>query len=526
MKILNEYRDFLQEITDTKIIKNRVAIIIVLLIILCCALIRIFTLVTLPLEFTDWKEIDHLNIARGYMHHGYNILKPEVPWLADPPRITAMELPLVPYITSLLFALFGYNIFTARILTILAFLVVIFFVFKLVQRELGNMTAILAALASAIMPLYHPFGFILYSEPWIIALTVYTIYQFAEWLEKEKKSSAIKAIVGFSLTIGLKVTAMYILIPIVWILYRRYHFNIKAYFKYIFLGILGLVVPVAWYSYAYYLTFHSVDVFGIFQGHNKFQTFTMLSDYNWYLTMFDRLSVWILGGKIGLILCVVGLISAFLIKKTHLFYAYLIAIAAYFVIVAEGQMDTPYRQLTIIPVFSVFVAIGAISLLTGVSLVFKRLTKSNIFSNPIFILVVSIIIVISMLKSKYNEIFEKHEARDLKRYELSQQIIKFKTPQTKIIAAGEYTIHVGGYDVSPVIYYYSETQGWTLKNGDWEMGKVDSLIKKGATLFTAVEMSREPESLGFIQQMEERFPTLYKNEKKELLLLDLKNQKK
>ncbi|MFC2100786.1 ArnT family glycosyltransferase [Bacteroidota bacterium] len=524
MKIIKDFRNYIQEINDTKIISDRVALLFVIIIIFCCALIRIFTFNNLPLEITLWKEIDYLNISKSFFEHGFNILKPEVPWLADPPRVTSMELPLIPYLSSLLYALFGYNIYTARFMPMLAYLGIIFFVFKLAQRELGNLTAVLAALASAIMPLYHPFGQILFSEPWLIAFSLFTIYQFAEWLDKEKRSNAIMAVVGFSLTIALKVTAMYILIPIVWILYRRYKFNIKGYYKYILLGLIAMILPVAWYAYAYYLTYHSVDVFGIYRGHNKFQTLTMLSDLFWYKTMYYRLSGGILGGKIGLFLCVIGFLAAFLIRRTHLFYAYLIAIIAFFIIVAEGQIDAPYRQLTIIPVFSVFVAIGAISIIAGLGFIIGKVMNSKFKPNPILVLSVAVILIMIMPLTKYRFVFSKQEVADKQRYELAMAIKKNKAENTKIITAGEYTIHVGGYDMSPTIYYYADVQGWSLRNTDWNMNVIDSLINKGATLFTAVDMSREPESLPFIKQLEEIYPTLYKNEEEELLLLDLKKQ--
>ena len=211
MRIINEYKNWLQEAKDTKLISDKLALIIVLFIIICCALIRVLTFSTLPLEITFWKEIDYLNISRGFWEHGFNIFKPEVLWLADPPRITAMEFPLIPYVSSLLYFLFGYNIFTVRILTMLAFIGLVFYLFKLVQRELGNLIAILAALAASIMPLYHPFGQILFSDPWVIAFSVFTIYHFAEWLDNDKKSNAIQALIGFTLTIALKITALYIL---------------------------------------------------------------------------------------------------------------------------------------------------------------------------------------------------------------------------------------------------------------------------------------------------------------------------
>ena len=89
------------------------------------------------------------------------------------------------------------------------------------------------------------------------------------------------------------------------------------------------------------------------------------------------------------------------------------------------------------------------------------------------------------------------------------------------ITAGEYTIHEGGNDLSPNLYYYADVQGWSLQAGDWNMKLIDSLIIRGATIFTAIDMSREPESLDFIKQMEEKYPVLYMDEENEMLILDL-----
>jgi hypothetical protein len=89
-------------------------------------------------------------------------------------------------------------------------------------------------------------------------------------------------------------------------------------------------------------------VFGGLNGaeaHNKFQTITMLTDPGWYKTMFNRISVGILGGKVGSLLFLLGLFAAVRSKKGGLVSAYLIAVLCYFGLVAEGQIDAPYRQL-------------------------------------------------------------------------------------------------------------------------------------------------------------------------------------
>ncbi len=59
---------------------------------------------------------------------------------------------------------------------------------------------------------------------------------------------------------------------------------------------------------------------------------------------------------------------------------------------------------------------------------------------------------------------------------------KYTNDQSKLIVVGEYSQHVGGYDFSPVLYYYSNRQGWMLTRVDWNMDKIEALGKKGASL--------------------------------------------
>jgi len=94
-------------------------------------------------------------------------------------------------------------------------------------------------------------------------------------------------------------------------------------------------------------------------------------------------------------------------------------------------------------------------------------------------------------------------------------------PDSKLVTVGEYSIHKGGNDLSPVLYYYSGLQGWSLQKGDWHLERIQSLIQKGATLFAALNMLREPESDHFINEMKARYEVIYENKDSQLLLLDL-----
>ncbi len=91
-------------------------------------------------------------------------------------------------------------------------------------------------------------------------------------------------------------------------------------------------------------------------------------------------------------------------------------------------------------------------------------------------------------------------------------------PGDRLVAAGQYSIHKGGNDLSPVLYHYTGLRGWTLQAPDWQRERIDELMERGATLFVASGMHREPESAPFIAEMKRSFPVLYEDDQGWLLL--------
>ena len=214
----------------------------------------------------------------------------------------------------------------------------------------------------------------------MIACSTAAIYYFANWVDFGRRRDWALAMLAFSLAVALKLTPLYLLLPLFWVSFRKSGFEIRKYGGFTGFVFVSLVIPVVWYTYAYYLTLSSIDVFGIFGGHDKMQTLTMLSDPNWYRIMSARLRWDILGSKIGIILFLAGLGGCAMIRKGGLIFAYLIAIGCFFGIVAEGQIDAPYRQLTIIPPAAIFMGAGApavfAALSAGVSLFIDSKTAS------------------------------------------------------------------------------------------------------------------------------------------------------
>jgi len=442
--------------------------------------------------------------------------------------MTALELPVVPYFASLLYAVMGFNVYAVRLPSLLAFLLLIFFIFKLVKRESGVVLALLSAFFVGIFPLGNPYRNFLFSEPAMLFFSVFSIYQYAQWMDFRKKSNLILFIIGFSLAISLKPTSLYLGLPLLWVHFRKYRFELKKYWAFIWPVALSLIIPVLWYSYAYYISKNHIDVFGVFGGqfggHNKFQTFAMLSDFTWYTRMYARMK-WMLLGNAGLLIMAVGILTSLYYKKGLVFFAYLLAIGSFFVIVAEGNIDTVYRQLTIIPSAAFFMALGTVSVSLFVyNLMLKLGAPSNTFVKVLAAGFCIALLAISPIKNQ-----EWYASGDVTspvhetEWILAQEIKKLTPDASRIIMAGSYTIHKGGNDLCPVIYHYSDLQGWSIQKGEWNEAVIDELKAKGASLFGAMYFKREAELEKFLDIMSEKYKVLYSNPEKQLLLLSLSN---
>ena len=502
---------------------------ILALILLFCLVVRLITIDVPPLDRTMWKEIDYIEISKNYVKNDFNFFKPEITWPAEPSRVTAMELPLVPFAAAILYKLFGYNVFTVRFIPMICWLMLVVYVFLLARREFGPIVGLGAAMASAIMPLYHEFRNILFSEPFVIASSVATIYYFANWIDFGRKRDWILAVVAFSLAVALKLTPLYLLLPLLWAAFRKYRFEFGNYRGFAGLVFLSLLLPIVWYLYAYYLTLNSIDVFGIFGGHDKMQTLTMLADNNWWLTMMIRLRWEILGGKFGILLFALGLMATTFVRRGGLIYTYLIAVVCFMIIVAEGHLDAPYRQLTFVPPLSVFIGLGAMAFsLLPLHLMSRNHSKITtgkpIWQRLSIITFVGLSLISSMIFYNQEKIFHGNidGARHPQHWKLAQEVRKYTNPGDKLIAIREYTCHKGGNDLSPVIYYYTGLQGWTLQSGFWTLTNVESLIAKGANLLVVTGMCKDQEVQPFIDQIRKHYWVLYENKNPGLLILDLK----
>ena len=107
-----------------------------------------------------------------------------------------------------------------------------------------------------------------------------------------------------------------------------------------------------------------------------------------------------------------------------------------------------------------------------------------------------------------------------RKWAAAQRIVDLVPPGSTLVVAGEYSIHKGGNDLSPVLYHYTGLRGWTLQRPDWRLARVAELANRGAALFCAEDMQREPDAAPFLAQVKHAYTVV--EEREGVLLADLR----
>jgi len=173
---------------------------------------------------------------------------------------------------------------------------------------------------------------------------------------------------------------------------------------------------------------------------------------------------------------------------------------------------------------------GVLAVVVTVISVLAKISSSQIWRRPSLIFTGCALLI---LLASFTRVGRIRRAADFPahpyRWEVAQELQKYTDPDSKIVVAGEYSIHEGGVDLSPVLYQYSGLKGWTLQPDDWTLEDVEALAQKGAThfvalnTFTSSEYSAYLSAPEFLEEIRENYEVVYEDSDKLLLIVDLRS---
>jgi 4-amino-4-deoxy-L-arabinose transferase-like glycosyltransferase len=340
------------------------------LLLLCAyAAARYHIAFTLDSPVFGWRPADMASIALGYARHGFHFLYPQVFWGGSGPGYVEMELPLTPFLTAILFKVFGFHEWLSLVWPLLCGLGIVLTTERLGTRLAGGAQGVglVAGLVAAVTP---PLIMLTSTGMWAdlpeVLMVNVALLLGLRWLERGRSLDLALAAASLSLAILCKLTALYAGIPFLYLFIRKYGASWWRTGLTWLTGIAVLLPPLLWYLHAYHLAVTYGNTFGILAGgYSKFGNTTLLTGSAFYQWLGRRLLLYHFT-PIGVVGAAVGLVLALRRRVDPVLLSWVASVALYVPVAATGIHFGHYHYLLpILPVGSILAGIGLVWLLKG-----------------------------------------------------------------------------------------------------------------------------------------------------------------
>ncbi|MDP2632352.1 MAG: glycosyltransferase family 39 protein [Candidatus Curtissbacteria bacterium] len=344
---------------------NKIEVFLLSLVLVISLLTRLYKIERPIADWHSWRQADTAAVARNFIKEGFTPLTPkyddmstQTNGLDNPNRYRFVEFPIFNAIIAFVWTFTGVNETYARLVTVIFTVGSTALLYFLVKHFSDRKTALLASFFFATIPYNIFYSSTILPGPFMVFATLATYLTFAKWMQKEKsKILMILSVLFANLAILSWPIALFFMLPLVYLAYDKYKIaTFKKPDLWIF-AILSLAPFIAW----------RIWISRFPEGIPNWQ-FLLNENGIRYKGAFFR---WLIQERMGrLILTVSGSFLFLLgvvrkpeIKEKLFYFVWLISAALYLIVFASGNVRHDYYQVPIIPVASVFMAIGAKTLI-------------------------------------------------------------------------------------------------------------------------------------------------------------------
>jgi 4-amino-4-deoxy-L-arabinose transferase-like glycosyltransferase len=311
-------------------------------------------------DWHSWRQADTAAVSRNFIKDGFNPLFPQYDALnplnetgqANPNRYFFAEFPLYNIITYVFYLHYGVHEEIARLISIFFSTATIIFLYLLVAHYSSKRTALIAAFVFAFLPYNIYYGRVTMPDPMYIFFSVATLYLTSKWLVKDNKILMVLAAAAGSLAILEKPYALVLIIPILYLFYRKW--GVRLFLRwtiYVFAAIV--LIPFLWWRH--HISMYPEGMFGTTWLYNQGNIRFTGAYFRWLI--YDRMNRLIFATG-GFVLFFLGIITAVKRKEGYFYLLWLLSIFAFFVVIAKGNVTHDYYQMPIVPIGCVLIALG------------------------------------------------------------------------------------------------------------------------------------------------------------------------
>jgi 4-amino-4-deoxy-L-arabinose transferase-like glycosyltransferase len=474
---------------------NRTWCLHALVLIACYALARVSVMSRLDSPIFGWRPTDLGGIALGYYRHGFHLLYPQVLWGADGPGYVEMEFPLVPFVTALLFKIFGFHELLELVVPTISGLGLVWVMYEMgryfFQRSVGLAAGMLIAV-SPTLAMVTDTG--LWADPPMVLLATLGVYFIARWIADARLHWFVAGVSCTALAILVKLPALYVGIPIAYLFWTKYgRSSWRAPATWV-AATLMLVPAALWYWHAHQLFVNYHNTFGILgAGYSKFGSAALLAHSSFYTKTFARIVLYHLT-PLGTLACLYG---GYRLVRTpgpnaRFLLVFIGSVCVYALVAAGGVWDGHYHYLLpILPPLALTAGVGAIQLLSKLSPLMTR-RSHRLRGVAEGLLAVSFLANAAIAKHRFenrdrmfdNWIWERKKQTGLRLKPLTRAnslLIVSDEQMDRLRPAQSMT--------PPDVFYFSDRRGWYLSLAWLSVERIEHLRSRGASYFVVSAQS-------------------------------------
>lgn len=379
----------------------------------------------------SYRQTDTAQIAVNFFRNGWNIFSPQINWAGSSPGFVGTEFPIVPFLASLLYPIFGVQDWIGRSISIFFYAASIPALWLLVRRHADSTVALLTIAIYTLMPLSIFTSRSFMPDMAMLSCIIWALYAFDLWIEISERKHCIAAWLFTTLAILIKLPAITISIPFLYIAYRKYGWAFVTKVELWLFAITVLIPPALWYANGYLVSL-SNPPYNLF-GANS----TGFVDLQSYLKIARRLTTKSMTIPISFLM-IIGVILSIRRRTGLIFLAWLVAIVLFAIGAGKGVSAHEWYLLHVIPV-SAFLSAMSIRFIA-----FKLRARS-------LRLVFIILLFLWFSYLSFAAVKGKYESWNFSARNMGLEIQQISAP-TELIAV------IDGGDSTAL--YYSNRKGW------------------------------------------------------------------
>jgi hypothetical protein len=408
-------------------------------------------------DMYSWRQSDYAMIARSYFTGESGFFYPKInhccfekspktviDWGDKMSGVVGTELPLLPYIASLLYAIFGEKEIIGRSLSVIFWIISVPFYLLLIRSIFSDRKAVLALVFYALAPLGVFSSRSFMPDTACLSFSIIGLYCYCRWAEKKSHLALLLSGLAIALAILIKIPAVIIGLPMLYMSFVNQRWKLFTDWKLWLFALVCLAPSVLWYSHAVLLAtsyppyhFFGEGGMGLAPTTGPDSYFGIMQRTFFWMGEFSSLTP-VLSG-----LMLIGLVYPSQKKYAFVFHWWLFAVGIFTVFAGKGSAHDWY-QLPLVPIASLFAGQGLYLLLRSVGHGFAKKMHAR------FILLTVLLTFVAMsIKS------------NIARYIPWNEPVRSAGTVIGNISQASDLILVPT-DGDPTIFYYSHRKGWHL----------------------------------------------------------------